>query len=60
MHDFILAASTTCAEIRPNTRAEHQPTLLTIDVGDDPKGAVAQIELLKERYPKARVAVLAD
>jgi two-component system nitrate/nitrite response regulator NarL len=59
--DFTAAASTTCGgDPRPNTRAEQQPTLLTVDVGDDPKGAVAQIELLKERYPKARVAVLAD
>jgi two-component system nitrate/nitrite response regulator NarL len=49
-------ASTTCSAWQP----EHQPILLTVDVGDDPKGAVAQIELLKERYPTARVAVIAD
>jgi two-component system nitrate/nitrite response regulator NarL len=38
----------------------HQTTLLTVDVGDDPKGAVAQIELVRARYPSARVAVIAD
>jgi len=50
-------ASTTCG-YAPDV--EHQPALLTVDVGDDPKGAVAQIELLKERYPSARIAVFAD
>lgn len=59
--DFSLAAAATCeGEPRQGKRVEHQPTLLTVDVGDDPKGAIAQIGLLKERYPTARVAVLAD
>jgi two-component system nitrate/nitrite response regulator NarL len=38
----------------------YKTTLLTVDVGDDPKGAVAQIELVRARYPGARVAVMAD
>jgi DNA-binding NarL/FixJ family response regulator len=53
----MINASTTCG-CAPDV--EHQPALLTVDVGDDPKGAVAQIELLKERHPSARIAVFAD
>jgi two-component system nitrate/nitrite response regulator NarL len=55
-----VASATYGSDSRQNAPAKQQPTLLTVDVGDDPKGAVAQIELLKERYPTARVAVLAD
>jgi two-component system nitrate/nitrite response regulator NarL len=45
---------------RQCARTGRQTTLLTIDVGDDPKGAVVQIELVRARYPGARVAVIAD
>jgi two-component system, NarL family, nitrate/nitrite response regulator NarL len=59
--NFPLDASATCESDPPQSAlAQHQPSLLTVDAADDPKGAIAQIELLKERYPAARVAVLAD
>jgi two-component system nitrate/nitrite response regulator NarL len=59
--DCLPAASANCGgDPRQGARIGHQTTLLTVDVGDDPKGAAAQIGLLKARYPSARVAVIAD
>lgn len=40
--------------------AEDHPILLVIDAGDSPERAIAQIRLLKERFPPARVALIAD
>jgi len=56
------SASANCdgGDPRQGARTGDQTTLLTVDVGDDPKGAAAQIGLLKARYPSARVAVIAD
>lgn len=57
--DFPFAASAFAGPGR-STFADQQPRLLTVDASVDPKGAAAQIESLKARYPKARIAVLAD
>ena len=60
--DYPPSASPSCSggDPRQGARVGNQTTLLTVDVGDDPKGAAAQIGLLKARYPNARVAVIAD
>ena len=57
---LLLVTSATSESDLQQAVGVEQPTLLTIDLGDDPKEAVAQIELLKERYPTAHVAVLAN
>jgi two-component system nitrate/nitrite response regulator NarL len=39
---------------------QDHPTLVIVDAGDGPERTIAQIELLKEQYPLARIAVFAD
>jgi DNA-binding NarL/FixJ family response regulator len=59
--DFRIIASAShvpdFAQIPPS---HDQPLLLIVDAREDPEGAVAQIELFKQRNPSGRVAVLAD
>jgi two-component system nitrate/nitrite response regulator NarL len=45
----------------PQIPLEHdQPTLFVIDAGKDPERAIAQIERVRERFPSAHIAILAD
>ncbi|HEY6258737.1 MAG TPA: response regulator transcription factor [Xanthobacteraceae bacterium] len=57
--DFRTVASTTRVhDPEQITLTQDPPTLLIVDAGDG--RAIAQIELLKKRYPLAHIAVLAD
>ncbi len=56
----ILASASHVRDFAQIQLAQDQPLLLIVDAGEDPEGAIAQIELFKERHPSGRVAVLAD
>ena len=59
--DFCVAASASSVEeIAPAMLPRDQPILLVIDVCGEPGAAVREIEFIRERYPTARIALLAD
>jgi len=59
--NFRTLASVSCAEdLPPNKLHPHPSLVLIVHAGDDFESAVEQIELLRERHPKARIAVVAD
>lgn len=59
--NFRTLASVSCADdLSPNKLQSHPSLVLIVHAGDDFEAAVEQIELLRERHPKARIAVVAD
>ncbi|MCK1511764.1 response regulator transcription factor [Bradyrhizobium sp. 190] len=59
--NFRTLASVSCADdLSPSKLQSHPLLVLIVHSGDDFEGAVEQIELLRERNPKARIAVVAD
>ena len=59
--DFrIVASATRVDELTLTAPLQHRSILLVIDAGDDLDAAVRQVELFKQRYPAARIAILAD
>jgi len=59
--NFRTLASVSCADdLSPSKLQSHPSLVLLVHAGDDFEGAVEQIELLRERHPKARIAVVAD
>ena len=59
--NFRTLASVSCIDdLSPSKLQSHPSLVLIVHSGDDFESAVEQIELLKERYPKARIAVVAD
>jgi DNA-binding NarL/FixJ family response regulator len=59
--NFRTLASVTCADdLSPSKLQSQQLLILMLHTGDDFEAAVEQIELLRERLPKARIAVVAD
>jgi len=58
--DFrIVASAPHMRDVATTPLSQTQTTLLVLDVGDDPDGTMAQIELFKEQHPSGRVVVLA-
>ena len=58
---FRTLASVSCADDLSASKLQTHPLLvLIVHAGGDFEAAVEQIELLRERHPKARIAVLAD
>jgi two-component system nitrate/nitrite response regulator NarL len=49
-----------CADDLSPSKLSHPLLVLIVHAGDDFEGAIEQIELLRERHPKARIAVVAD
>ncbi|WP_065752145.1 LuxR C-terminal-related transcriptional regulator [Bradyrhizobium paxllaeri] len=59
--NFRTLASVSCIDdLSPNKLQSHPSLVLIVHSGDDFESAVEQIELLRERHPKARIAVVAD
>ena len=59
--NFRTLASVSCADELPPGKLQSHPSLvLIVHAGEDFDTAVEQIELLRERHPKARIAVVAD
>ena len=59
--NFRILASVSCADdLSPHKLQSHPSLVLIVHAGDDFEAAVEQIELLRERHPKARIAVVAD
>lgn len=59
--NFRTMASVSCADDLSSSKLQSHPLLiLIVHSGDDFEAAVEQIELLRERNPKARIAVVAD
>ena len=59
--NFRTLASVSCVDdLSPNKLQSHPSLVLIVHSGDDFESAVEQIELLRERHPKARIAVVAD
>jgi two-component system nitrate/nitrite response regulator NarL len=59
--NFRILASVSCADdLSPNKLQSHPSLVLVVHAGDDFESAVEQIELLRERHPKAHLAVVAD
>jgi DNA-binding NarL/FixJ family response regulator len=59
--NFRILASVSCAdELSPGKLQSHPSLVLIVHAGEDFDTAVEQIELLRERHPKARIAVVAD
>jgi DNA-binding NarL/FixJ family response regulator len=59
--NFRTLASVTCADdLSPSKLQSQQLLILMLHTGDDFEAAVEQIELVRERLPKARIAVVAD
>ncbi|MEH2516389.1 DNA-binding NarL/FixJ family response regulator [Bradyrhizobium sp. AZCC 1610] len=59
--NFRTLASVSCADdLSPNKLQSHPSLILMVHAGDDFESAVEHIELLRERHPKARLAVVAD
>ena len=58
---FRTVASVSCVDDLSSNKLQSQPSLvLVVHAGDDFESAIEQIELLRERHPKARIAVVAD
>jgi DNA-binding NarL/FixJ family response regulator len=59
--NFRTLASVSCADdLSPSKLQSHPVLVLIVHAGGDFEAAVEQIELLRERHPKARIAVVAD
>ena len=59
--NFRTIASVSCADdLSPHKLQSHPLLVLIVHAGDDFEAVVEQIELLRERNPKARIAVVAD
>jgi DNA-binding NarL/FixJ family response regulator len=58
--NFRTLASVSCADDLSPSKLSHPLLVLIVHAGDDFEGAIEQIELLRERHPKARIAVVAD
>jgi DNA-binding NarL/FixJ family response regulator len=59
--NFRTLASVSCAdELSPGKLQSHPSLVLIVHAGEDFDPAIEQIELLRERHPKARIAVVAD
>jgi two-component system nitrate/nitrite response regulator NarL len=59
--NFRTLASVSCADDLSASKFQTHPLLvLIVHAGGDFEAAVEQIELLRERHPKARIAVVAD
>jgi len=59
--NFRTLASVSCADdLSPCKLQSHPSLVLVVHAGEDFDAAVQQIELLRERHPKARIAVVAD
>jgi two-component system nitrate/nitrite response regulator NarL len=59
--NFRTLASVSCADDLSASKLQTHPLLvLIVHAGGDFEAAVEQIELLRERHPKARIAVVAD
>ena len=58
---FRTLASVSCADdLSPSKLQTHPLLVIIVYAGDDFEAVVEQIELLRERHPKARIAVVAD
>jgi DNA-binding NarL/FixJ family response regulator len=55
-----LASVSSADNLSPHKLQSHPSLVLIVHAGDDFEAAVEQIELLRERHPKARIAVVAD
>jgi DNA-binding NarL/FixJ family response regulator len=55
-----LASVSSADDLSPHKLQSHPSLVLIVHAGDDFEAAVEQIELLRERHPKARIAVVAD
>jgi DNA-binding NarL/FixJ family response regulator len=55
-----IASVSSIDDLSPSKLQSHPSLVLIVHSGDDFESAVEQIELLKERHPKARIAVVAD
>jgi DNA-binding NarL/FixJ family response regulator len=59
--NFRTLASVSCADDLSASKLQSHPSLvLIVHAGEDFEAAIEQIELLRERHPKARIAVVAD
>jgi two-component system nitrate/nitrite response regulator NarL len=59
--NFRTLASVSCTDDLSRNKLQSHPSLvLIVHAGDDFEAAVEQIELLRQRHPKARIAVVAD
>lgn len=59
--NFRTLSSVSCVDdLSPSRLQSHPLLVLIVHAGDDFETAVEQIELLRERHPKARIAVVAD
>jgi len=59
--NFRTLASVSCADDLPPRKLHSHPSLvLLVHAGEDFDAEVQQIELLRERHPKARIAVVAE
>ena len=59
--NFRTLASVTCADdLSPSKLQSHQLLILVLHTGDDFEAAVKQVEVVRERLPTARIAVVAD
>lgn len=59
--NFRTLASVSCADDLSPKKLQSNPSLvLIVHAGDDFEAAVEQIELLRERHPKARIAIVVD
>jgi two-component system nitrate/nitrite response regulator NarL len=59
--NFRTLASVSCADDLPPNKLQLQPSLvLIVHSGDDFESTVEQIEVLRERHPKARIVVVTD
>lgn len=59
--NFRTLASVSCADdLSPNKLQSRPSLVLIVHAGEDFEAALEQIELLRERHPKARIGVVAD
>ncbi|WP_407180072.1 LuxR C-terminal-related transcriptional regulator [Bradyrhizobium sp. STM 3562] len=59
--NFRIQASVTCArDLIPIALRQHQPLFLIIHTGEDFDFTLEQIELVRQQYPNARIAIVAD
>ena len=56
----ILASVSSAGDLSPSRLQQDPMLILLVYTGDDFEGIIDQIEVLRERYPKARLAVVAD
>jgi two-component system nitrate/nitrite response regulator NarL len=58
--NFRILASVSCADDLLPSKSQLQPLFLIVHTGDYFEAAVEQIELLRDRYPGGRIAIVAD